>query len=306
MAVPRQAEEFSRLERLWHDLDRVAADPELAEMARLLDERTRARRPVRVSGLALAAMAAAAAVVAVVWTRPAPHPEPSTPASALAYRVVPSTERLLTLSDGSQVDLRGDSEVSTDFTPGTRRLRLVRGEAHFKVTKNPARPFIVSVGEVAVRAVGTAFDIQFGRKQVEVVVTEGKVTVEDLSTEKAPPAVPLLVAGQRAIITEGGSPGSRPTAVVDSISPSQLEQALAWQSTWLVFDRTPLDKAAEAFNSHNSKRIVLSDPSLANRRLGGMFRADNVDGFVRLLEQGLDVKSERRGENEIILLPAQR
>jgi ferric-dicitrate binding protein FerR (iron transport regulator) len=37
-----------------------------------------------------------------------------------------------------------------------------------------------------------------------------------------------------------------------------------------------------------------------------MFRADNMDGFVRLLEQGLDVRSERRGENEIVLLPATR
>jgi transmembrane sensor len=196
--------------------------------------------------------------------------------------------------------------VSTDFTKAARRLRLVRGEAHFKVTKNAEWPFIVSVGGVAVRAVGTAFDIQYAGDQVQVVVTEGKVTVDDLLGAKALPAVPLLVAGQRAIIFEDGPPGNRLRVVVDSITPSQVEQVLAWKSTWLVFDRTPLEKAVEAFNGRNSSRIIIGDASLADRRLGGVFRADNVDGFVRLLEQGLDVKSERRGENEIVLLPAPR
>jgi len=33
---------------------------------------------------------------------------------------------------------------------------LVNGEAHFKVAKNKERPFIVVIGDVEVRAVGTA------------------------------------------------------------------------------------------------------------------------------------------------------
>jgi transmembrane sensor len=306
MGVPRQAAEFARIERTWRDLDQIKADPELVRMARRWDKNARADRPRRFAAYGALGMAAAAAILMVIWRRPSIPAVPSAqaPATALAYRVVPSAARLLTLPDGSVVELRGNSEVSTDFTPAVRGLRLIRGEAHFKVTKNPARPFIVSVGNVAVRAVGTAFDIQFCKNQVEVVVTEGKVTVEDLGSANAAPAVPLLVAGQRATMFEDGSSVSRTRTVVDLITPSQLEQALAWQSTWLVFDRTPLEKAVEAFNGNSSHRIILGDASLANRRLGGMFRADNVDGFVRLLEQSVDVRSERRGENEIVLLPA--
>jgi transmembrane sensor len=305
MSVPANASEFVRIDSAWRELDGLRRDPELVEMARELDEATRPRFSRRLG--AFGALAAVAAVALVfLWLRTSQNGTPgaAAPADSLAYRVVPSAAHTLTLSDGSLVDLRADGEVTTNFTQAVRQLRLVRGEAHFKVTKNPARPFIVSVGNVAVRAVGTAFDIQFGKDRVDVVVTEGKVTVEDLGGVGAPPAVPLLVAGQRAVIYEDGPPGSRPRAVVDSISPTQIDQVLAWRSTWLVFDRTPLDQAVEAFNSRGTSRIVLGDPSLASRRLGGMFRADNMDGFVRLLEQGLDVRSERRGENEIVLLPA--
>jgi transmembrane sensor len=239
------------------------------------------------------------------WVRPRRVSVNATPLAAapLSYQVVPSSARVLTLADGSRVDLRDNSEVSTDFTPATRRLRLLRGEAHFQVTKNPQRPFIVSVGGVSVRAVGTAFDIQTGKDQIEVVVSEGKVRVDDLSGGEAPPLVPQLAAGQRAniFVAEGGR---RPRVTVDALAPTQLEQILAWQSTWLVFDRTRLDEAVDAFNRHSAQRVILGDATLGERRLGGRFRADNVDGFVRLLEEGVDVRSERRSDHEIVLLPA--
>jgi transmembrane sensor len=306
LAMPRHAAEFARLEQTWYDLDQIKANAGLAAMGRRLDDATCFNRAHRLRPYWAAALAAAAAAILIgIWLRPRPSlvPAGAPPAAALAYRVVPSAAHALTLPDGSTVELRGESVVSTDFTPETRRLTLVRGEAHFHVTKNPARPFIVSVGGVAVRAVGTAFDIQFSSDQVQVIVTEGKVTVEDLSGPKAPPAVPLLVAGQRAVISEDGPPGSRPKVLVAAITPAQTDQVLAWRSTWLVFDRTPLDQAVAAFNAQSSQRIVLGDAALADRRLGGMFRADDVDSFVRLLEQGVDVRSERRGEHEIVLLP---
>jgi transmembrane sensor len=308
MAVSLHAAEFDRIEQTWRDLDQVKADVGLAEMGRRLDQATCFNRSHRLMPYWAALTAAAAAAIVIgLWLRPRPAAAPSSstiaPAAPLAYRVVPSAAHTLKLPDGSTVELRGESVVTTAFTPGTRRLTLVRGEAHFHVTKNPARPFIVSVGGVAVRAVGTAFDVQFSRIQVQVIVTEGKVTVEDLSTTKAPPAVPLLLAGERAVISENGPPGSRPMVQVAAITPAQTEQVLAWRNAWLIFDRTPLDQAIAAFNAQSSQRIVLGDAALADRRLGGMFRADNVDSFVRLLEQGVDVRSERRGEHEIVLLP---
>ncbi|HEY4990120.1 MAG TPA: FecR domain-containing protein [Opitutaceae bacterium] len=306
LAVPGHAAEFRQIERAWSSLDRLKDDPKLALMASRLEKETRPVPSRRFNPYWTGVLASAAVLAVILWTYSTHVGAPifPTPTLSMSYRVVPSAARLLTLPDGSLVNLRGDSEVSTDFTPGTRSLRLVRGEAHFKVTKNAARPFIVSVGSLAVRAVGTAFDIQSGDGRVEVVVTEGKVTVENVTGTEAPPAVPLLVAGQRAVISTDDEHGAEPRVVVESISPADVEQYLAWQRTWLEFDRTPLDEAVKAFNDRSSTKIILGDAALANRRLGGTFRADNVEGFVRLLEQSVDVRSERSGENEIVLLPA--
>ena len=110
-------------------------------------------------------------------------------------RLQPEQQRL---PDGSLVELNANSEISVDYTPERRGVRLIRGEAHFSVTKDPARPFIVSAGtddrRVEVRAVGTAFSVRLDPSQVDVLVTEGTVAVEtrpetgDLKPESEDPS----------------------------------------------------------------------------------------------------------------------
>jgi len=98
-------------------------------------------------------------------------------------------------------------------------VRLVRGEAHFTVAKNPARPFIVEAGGVAVRAVGTAFDVRHADGAIEVLVTEGKVHVRAARAARriqvpapAPIATPL-VAGERAVV-DTTRPATAPAVAV--------------------------------------------------------------------------------------------
>jgi transmembrane sensor len=83
----------------------------------------------------------------------------------------------VTLPDGSVLQLNTDSVVETAYSPTERRVRLKKGEAFFSVAKNPQRPFWVDVGAVSVRAVGTAFNVRFRPEAVEVLVKEGKVSV---------------------------------------------------------------------------------------------------------------------------------
>src|SRR5204863_5888557 len=86
--------------------------------------------------------------------------------------------------DGSVVELNRGAVVSAHFTASERRMRLVSGEANFKVAKDPQRPFVVEARGVAVRAVGTAFNVRIDAVSVEVLVTEGVVNVAQ------PPAPP--------------------------------------------------------------------------------------------------------------------
>jgi len=211
---------------------------------------------------------------------------------ARGVRVIPRPERLV-LADGSVVELNHGGKIETDFTPAERRVRLLRGEAHFTVAKNPARPFVVDAGAVAVRAVGTAFEVRRATAEVEVLVTEGKVHVERPTL-----ATTSLIAGERTVVDTSVPAGP---AVVTAVTPAEVERALAWQGVRLEFAALPLAEVVAEFNLRNATQVVIADADTAQLRVGGTFRADNIEGFVRLLQSTFGVTVDRRPDGTMIL-----
>lgn len=222
---------------------------------------------------------------------------------ALAHFPPPTVQRVL--DDGSTIDLNHGAEVEVLFTPEARRITLVRGEALFNVTSNPQRPFIVQAGRVAIRAVGTAFNVNLQPAAVEVLVTEGTVAVAKPVVDPRPVAgatttpdgevetLATVAAGHRTLVplTETG-----PAPEVVQVSREQMARLLAWQPRVLEFSDTPLAQVIAEFNRENRVKMVIEDPSLAELPIGASFRSDNVEGFVRLLEASFRVEVERRGE----------
>ena len=249
-------------------------------------------RVIPLSLRAAAAALAACLVVAAVWWVGGRRAD--SPAEQRHSTTVEGYERV-TLEDGSMVELNSASEVTVHFTPGERRVRLVRGEAHFTVTKNKARPFVVEAAGVAVRAVGTAFNVRLGAREVEVLVTEGRVAVAtpaatgDRGTE--------LAANERAVIVAESVAG--PT--VERVAPAAVREALAWQGPRLVFSDTPLAEAIAQFNRRNAVQLELADSALSALPIGGSFRAENVEGFVRLLTAGNDLVVDRPDALRLVL-----
>jgi transmembrane sensor len=209
----------------------------------------------------------------------------------------------MALDDGSVVELNAGAKVEVKFTPQERHVRLVRGEALFTVAKNPTRPFIVNADKVAVRAVGTAFSVQLDRAEVSVLVTEGKVRLDDVGAvgaEGSPREISHLVAGQQAVVSTGAASGSAGSCQVRDFTPAEIERALAWQGLRLEFVDMPLRDVVAEFNRYNVRKLAVGDAATGNILVGGNFRADNLDSFVRLLDLGFGVTASPRGQ-EIVL-----
>jgi len=85
--------------------------------------------------------------------------------------------RSITLEDGSTIDLNARSKVRVKFSKGERDVELLEGQALFGVAHDVTRPFVVSAGNTAVRAVGTQFDVYRKRSGTTVTVVEGRVAV---------------------------------------------------------------------------------------------------------------------------------
>jgi transmembrane sensor len=284
-ADPRHAAAMQRTSAAWSLLDRIpesAAAPVLAADAR--------RRSFWRRTIAFGSLAAAALVVGLfIWSRPLP----ADPA-LVAFRLSATTKpRLVTLSDGTVVQLNTGGAVVEEFTADTRHVTLTRGEAHFAVTKNPARPFIVQAGSLQVRAVGTAFNINLQSAVVDVIVTEGRV---QLTT--GTPDAPALNAGERATLRRAAA---GPTLVVARIGAAAITQTLAWREPLMRLGGATLAELAAEFERATGRRLVLADPTLAELRFGGRFRADDIDGFTHLLATTLDLDVERAADGTIVL-----
>lgn len=215
-----------------------------------------------------------------------------------AYQTDVGAVASVPLADGSKVTLNTDSSLRISLGEKERHVDLRRGEAYFVVTHDRSRPFVVEAGKKRVIAVGTQFSVRRKGDDLEVVVTEGKVRVEDETAvdsgrvQDASPAAraplrgiamthqPLyLIAGEIARVTEGG-------VLVQAKAPSQLEEQLSWRAGVLIFRDRSLGDAVAEFNRYNDRKIVIEDPAVAALRIEGTFRATNVDSFARLLEEG--------------------
>jgi transmembrane sensor len=213
------------------------------------------------------------------------------------------------LPDKSVLQVNADTTVHVQFNTRERRVLLQRGEAHFAVAKNPARPFVVGAGQVSVRAVGTGFNVRIDSATVEVLVTEGRVQVEKTATAPAAAGVkdsteraaPVLVAGQRVTIPRIEPAGAVNSLQVSSLDSDAVKSALEWQAPRLAFRETPLSEVVRQFNQHNRVQLVIGDTALGDRPVGGTFRADMVETFVGLLEKSRDVAVERPSPDRIIL-----
>jgi len=196
----------------------------------------------------------------------------------------------LPMDDGSKVVLNTASEIKVAMTAKERRIELEQGEAFFDVARDPARPFVVVVGDKRIVAVGTKFSVRRDLSQngddIQVVVTEGSVQVESTDGKSVRNmSVQPLTAGTVARANRDG-------LMLQKKDLPEAEEALAWRSGMLVFRDSTLADAAAEFNRYNRRKIVIEDAETSGLRIMGTFRATNVDAFVRLLEQGYPVRTE--------------
>ena len=295
-AHPSHAAGVAQLERTMSAFDRVRELVPLANAKPDFDAFAPARAPRR--WLAFASVGMAAALTIVIWSGRPPAATPTT----WHFATPAGSYHRAALVDGSRVELNSDSIVDVEFTSSERRVRLKRGEAHFQVAEDSSRPFVVHANTVSVSAVGTAFNVRLATTGVEVLVTEGKVRIAPPSapTGSLRPAasessaeIPLLTAGHKVLVSTAGPAGPSKIAVV---SPKEIQHALAWQSRVAEFQKTPLKVVVAEFNRHNSQQIVIQDVELETLRIGGNFRTDQPEAFVRLLETSFGVAVERSGD----------
>lgn len=287
-AESRHEEAVTRLERVWSSLQTLREFRPTAERhpdCDLLHHPTRRLVPAFI-------VAGVACLVAVAaWVH-----QSRSASTGQVYATTAGGYQRVTLADGSLTELNSATQLAVTFSRMDRRVQLTRGEAHFIVAKDSRRPFVVEANGVTVRALGTAFNLRVGSAQVEVLVTEGRVSV---AREAA--AVAEVAANERVVVPSTGTMHPARLPVVERMDAAAVREALAWQGLRISFQDTPLSEAVRQFNLRNVVQIELSDAEIGGLPIGGSFRVDNVDGFVRLLENGGEIVASRPDATRIVL-----
>jgi transmembrane sensor len=286
---PRHRAAFLRLSRAWSGSNALRklrpldchVDPDLLAPAESRRPRLRDSRHLR--GLALAA-SLMLAVVSVFAGRAATAPD------ELVYETKFATTQLVSLADGSQINLNGDSVIRVSYTPTVRDVVIERGEALFDVAADAKRPFRVSAGKTLTTTLTSRFSVhQKAADTTEVLVSRGQVVFERARpplyfTGSGARFMHTLWAGTVANANDGG-------VSVRTIGTAAVQRRLAWVHGQVVFLGETLHEAVLQINRYNRQQLVIADPKIGRLRVSGTFAATDPKSFVASLEKPLHVRA---------------
>ena len=152
------------------------------------------------------------------------------------------------LPDGSIVQLNSHSQLT--YPEKFRRNRYVSlsGEGFFEVTKDPQRPFLVNINELAsVEVLGTSFNVNASNanKTVNVQVVEGKVS---FSANKKDGSGTILVMNEQAILKDG--------EILKNDRPNR--NFLSWKTGIIYFEQENITRVLDVLNTYYSREIILN------------------------------------------------
>lgn len=310
----RHREAFSRLSQLWGHCDALAelTDHGAADVTRasLADEDARRARVLRYLPGRRTFLAASLAAIALLGANTLKQEATAPPVTASeVYETMSETavgeRRMVTLPDGSSVELNTASQVAVRYSANMRVVRLTRGEAHFTVASDKRRPFSVHAASRVVTAVGTAFTVQLRSDAVEVTVAEGRVSLAEsqAATSGIAPerdaSLPALEAGQSALLQAGSQQ-------VAALAPADLERKLAWRQGMLAFAGDPLSQVLEEIGRYTDIDIEVTDPALRDLPVAGQLRINDVESMLEALQLMADVRVERVSDRHVRVRARQR
>jgi len=306
-ADARHASAFTAIERSWSRMGDMSTDPRIMALRReALAAPPRKWIPRPRWAVAASFLIVIGAVVLALGSMrehgsSGTAPIPGQKLDAGVYTTAVGERSTLTLSDGSSIVLDTRSRLDVSYRPEQRRVRLVSGQAWFKVAKDPSRPFIVDAGDRRITALGTAFDVRLGTQDqsVQITLIEGKVSVEALQSlllrwvrSRPPPSV--LLPGDSLVVAD-----AKPvlTREID------LSKVGRWREGQIVFDDDTLETAVEEVNRYSPTHIVLADASLAPLRISGVFKAGHSESFIETVTGHYPIKVAERADGRVVLVP---
>ncbi|MRG45558.1 DUF4974 domain-containing protein [Chitinophaga sp. SYP-B3965] len=188
------------------------------------------------------------------------------------------TRAVIELGDGSKIWLNADSRISYPevFGKHSREVYL-NGEAFFKVTGNPDRPFIVHLNNGMVKVLGTSFNVRaYDNEPVQTSVTTGKVAfIPKYDNQNSVPDTFYITPDEKVTY--------KPTTHNIVKETTSGEDDKAWTEGRLVFKDVSLEDICLELERSFGKKIAFQSDKPRQYRLTGSFQNNNLQEILYYL-----------------------
>lgn len=202
------------------------------------------------------------------------------------YKNYRQAQHRILLPDNSVVHLNFNSTIKISFSRSVRQVELLKGEAFFKVAKNPKKPFIVKTGNSTASALGTAFIVRRQHDNSSVItVTEGVVEVAiypeyNPTNSLSKQIITDNLAAKKSVVltaNESVSSSANHLGEVQSITSNNIG---SWRRGVLIFKDTSLQKVLAEIDRYTAYSITANLSYRNKEKITGTF-------FIKRLDQEL-------------------
>lgn len=173
----------------------------------------------------------------------------------------------LQLADGTQIKLNAGTSIKypINFSQQKYREVTITGEAFLDVAKDSLQAFIVDLGEVNVKVLGTKFNVEnYENNPIsEVVLAEGSVGLYTNEEELAKKPMMLLSPGYKADYDKTNKNISKQKVNIQSY--------IAWKDGELVYKNMPFGQILKKLERHFDVRISCENKTLSEELFNANF-----------------------------------
>lgn len=203
--------------------------------------------------------------------------------------VLPGNKSKITLPDGTNVTLNGNTQLRYDVEPRKHReVVLMKGEAYFDVAKDANCPFRVHVNDMQIEVLGTQFNVRLNEDAIETALLSGAVQLSSDSLLQDYQLRP----GKKSIYR----PASHQITICDNDGLTDAR----WKDGYLAFNSLPFSKVLQEIENWYGVKIQLRNQCLANDKLTGAFYKETLESVLVSLSMQYGFKYKMEREHIII------
>jgi len=198
------------------------------------------------------------------------------------------------LSDGTIVKLNAESSLSfPQKFSGNKRVVELRGEAFFDVQEDKNRPFIIKVGELEAKVLGTSFNINAfpESNEIDIALLTGKLAVNPTKEMKH---TSVLLPTERLVFNKDTK-----KVYKDHFNEDEV---MAWRNGVLLFEKADLSELVQRLERWYGCAFEIKEDNLKKQiAYTGRFDNESLEEVLEGLELATGLKFKLKNKKVMLL-----